>query len=161
MFDVKLTTTRRSTACGPACLKMLLDYYGVNVELDTLIEECNVTVNGCSANDLLRVGRTHGLTNMAAYQETPDDLLKQDRPAIVWWRYNHYIVYCGMNEAGDVVIANPMQGCYPIDKASFAALCSGLAAGYCVALCNGAPRNQFNTVDFFGENEPEPEYFDE
>ena len=35
MFDVKLVTSRKSSYCGPCCLKMILDYYG----LETLTEE--------------------------------------------------------------------------------------------------------------------------
>lgn len=139
MFDVKLVTTRHTTACGPACLKMLLGYYGIEAELDTLIEECGVTVNGCTAGDLIRVGRAHGLAEMSSWQEGLEDVFRQDRPAIIWWQYNHFIVYCGLNDAGEPVIANPMRGRYAIDRGTFAALCSGFQPGTCVALCNGKP----------------------
>ena len=139
MFDVKLTTTRHATACGPACLKMLLAYYGIEAELDALIEECGVTVNGCTAGDLIRVGRAHGLAEMSSWQEGLEDVFRQDRPAIIWWQYNHFIVYCGLNDAGEPVIANPMRGRYAIDRGTFAALCSGFKPGTCVALSNGKP----------------------
>ncbi len=66
MFDVKLTTTKHQVACGCACLKMLLDYYGIDVDLDTLIEECGLSVNGCSMTTLMRVARLHGLNDVGA-----------------------------------------------------------------------------------------------
>ena len=139
MFDVKLTTTRHATACGPACLKMLLAYYGIEAELDALIEECGVTVNGCTAGDLIRVGRAHGLAEMSSWQEGLEDVFYQDRPGIIWWHYDHFVVFCGLNDAGEPVIANPMRGRFAIDRGSFRALCSGIEPGTCVALCNGKP----------------------
>ena len=139
MFDVKLVTTRHTTACGPACLKMLLAYYGIVAELDTLIEECGVTVNGCTARDVVRVARAHGLEEMTSWKEDPEDVLRQDRPGIIWWHYDHFVVFCGLNDAGEPVIANPMRGRFAIDRGSFKALCTGIEPGTCIALCNGKP----------------------
>lgn len=141
MFDVKLVTTTKSTACGPACLAMLLGYYDTEVDLDTLIAECGLSVNGCTAKDMLRVGRAHGMDDFAAFQQTPEDLIRQDRPAIVWWRYNHWVVFCGLNDAGDVVICNPSRGRFAIDQQSFSVMCAGLEDGTVVTLCNGEPED--------------------
>ena len=154
MYDITPVTTAHHTACGPACLKMLLAYYGHDAELDDLIRECGMSVNGCSAKDVLRVGRAHGLADMAAYREDADALLRQDRPAIIHWRYNHFVVYCGLNDKGEPVISNPGRGQYPIDVGTFATLYTG------VALVNGHPVDLL-PEDYFGENEPEPNYFDE
>ncbi len=134
MYDVTPYTCEKSRACGPTSLKMLLDYYGVSVELDQLIEECGVTVAGCSAVDLMRVGRAHGL-DMIAFSMTPDELLRQDRPAIVWWKYVHWVVIAGMDDAGQAVICNPSIGRFTIDAGTFGALYSG------VSLWNGAPES--------------------
>ena len=38
MFDILPVTTDHMAACGPACLKMLLAYYGIEVPLDQLID---------------------------------------------------------------------------------------------------------------------------
>lgn len=131
MFDVIPVTTDRETACGPACLKMLLGYYGVDVDLDTLIAECNVSVAGCSGGDLKRVGKAHGL-DMIAYGMDAEELIRQDRPAIVWWKYAHWCVFAGQDD-GAVVISNPASGKFRIDKGTFASLYSG------VSLWNGDP----------------------
>lgn len=152
MFDVDIVTSKGDTDCGPACLKMLLGYYGVDVSLDDLIAECGVQISGCSGRDLLRVGRAHGL-DMEAFRMDPDELIRQDRPAIVWWSYTHWVVMCGLDDHGNVIIANPSRGRFGIDQESFSKLYSG------VAVFNGNPDELSN--DFFGENEPEPEYFDD
>ena len=155
MFDITLTTTNRQTCCAPACLKMLLDFYGHGAPLDTLIEECGVSVIGCTAADVLRVGRAHGLEGMSAWKMDADTVMRNDRPAILWWHYNHFVVFAGLNAQGEPVICNPMRGMFAIDAGTFRARYSG------VALCNGHPSDILPADDYFGEHEPEPDYFDD
>jgi len=153
LYDIDLVTTDRGTCCAPACLNMLLKYYGHDAPLDQLIEECGVGVAGCGANDVLRVGRAHGLEPFAAWRMDAATVMRTDRPAIIWWNYNHFVVFAGLNEAGEPVICNPQRGMYPIDAGTFAARYTG------VALCAGQP-NDIMPADYFGEDEPEPDYFE-
>lgn len=141
VFDVTPITTDRPFDCGPASLKMLLAYYGIEASLEELREECDTRLSGCSMATLARVGRAHGLKDLMLYGETAADLLKQDRPAVIWWMYNHFVVFCGRDEKGDVVICNPARGRYPIDVGTFVAKCCGTQLGQKVALCNGKPED--------------------
>ena len=134
MFDVIPVTSSREMDCGPTCLKMLLAYYRTDVPLDDLIRECNVTIGGCSAGDLNRAGTAHGL-DMKAFRMDAVELIRQDRPAIVWWKYGHFCVFCGCDEVGKVVIANPDLGMYRMSAGMFSSLYSG------VALFNGDPED--------------------
>lgn len=118
MFDVKPITTPRPTDCGATCLAMLLDYYGQEYDLDALTRECRTTVAGCSAADVNRAGRAHGL-DMKAWEMSAESALRNDRPAIIWWRYNHFVVLCGTDENGQVVICNPDRGRYRISPGTF------------------------------------------
>lgn len=135
MFDITPVTTRHRTACGPACLKMLLAWYGIEADLDQLIEECGVRVDGCTAADILRVARLHGLEDVHAYQADAASVLRQDRPGILYWLHNHFVIYAGLNDAGAPVICNPARGRYAIDAESFCSLYSG------VMLSNGMPED--------------------
>lgn len=135
MFEIDFCSQRRETCCGPASLKMLLGYYGVDVAFDTLVEECHVSVDGCTAVDLLRVGRAHGLASLSAWQTDAEDVLKQDRPAILYWRGTHFLVYGGLNEQDEPVLYNPARGVYAIDRGTFAVLFSG------IMLSNGMPED--------------------
>lgn len=135
MFEMEFVSQKRETCCGPASLKMLLGYYGVDVAFDALIEECGVSVDGCTAGDLLRVGRAHGLEGLSAYQTDAEDVLKQDRPAILHWRGAHFLVYGGLNEKDEPVLYNPGRGVYAIDRGTFAVLFSG------IMLSNGTPED--------------------
>ena len=145
MFDVKPITSPLPSDCGATCMKMLLAYYGQDVDLDQLIKDCNTTIRGCSGRDLLRAGRKYGL-DMTAWKEidakgdVPEgakvidvDILEQDRPAIIWWKYNHWCLFCGMDDKGKVVICNPDLGRYRMDPGTFRAFYSK------VSLCNGEP----------------------
>ena len=134
MYDITPVTSQKSVVCGPCCLKMLLAYYGTEVDLDTLITECGVTVAGCSAKDLLRVGRAHGL-DMAAFSESADDALTADRPGIVWWKYSHFVVCCGLDDEGKAVVCDPIRGRYRVTQGTFKSFYSG------VALYNGQPED--------------------
>lgn len=134
MFDVRPLTMKSSVDCGPTCLTMLLDYYEKEADQDAITKECNVNLSGCTAKDILRVGKAHGL-DMIAFQMDADELIRQDRPAITWWRYNHFVVMSGRNEKGDVVICNPYSGRFAIDVESFSKIYAG------VAIFNGDPED--------------------
>ena len=90
MYDVIPVTSPKNYDCGATCLKMLLAYYGIDIPLEDLIRECNTRMIGCSGGDLLRVGRAHGLKDMKAYSMDAEELIRHDRPGIIWWKYGHW-----------------------------------------------------------------------
>lgn len=126
MYDVKPITSDRPTDCGATCLKMLLDYYGIDVPLDQLTKDCNTRLIGCTAADVLRAGRLHGV-EMHAYKTDLDGILKVDRPAIIWWKRKHFCVLCGIDEGGNIVIINPDRGRYRMSKSLFNCWYSGIS----------------------------------
>lgn len=142
MYDVIPVTSDKPLDCGPTCLKMLLAYYGIDVPLEQLAEECGITVSGCTGADLMRVGRAHGL-DMQCYSMDADELVRQDRPAIVYWRYSHFVVFAGRDTDGRVAICNPDRGRYRMTEGTFAAIASGLDEhpGQVIAIFNGEPHD--------------------
>lgn len=135
VYDVTPITSPKKFDCGATCLQMLLDYYGTQVPLDQLTEELNTRLIGCTAKDMIRVGNAHGL-DVKAWKETAEDVLRQDRPSIVWWKYCHWIVVCGVDEeTGKVVICNPDKGRYKLSIANFEAMYTG------ICLTNGDPED--------------------
>lgn len=127
MFDVIPVTSPKPTDCGATCMKMLLEYYGVHTELDTLIAECNTRVIGCSMKELMRVGRAHGL-DMRSFKMDAEEVASVDRPSIIWWKYNHFCICCGKDDNGNVVICNPDRGRYRMSMGLFKSYYSGIAA---------------------------------
>lgn len=134
MFDIVPVTSPRPTDCGATCLKMLLSYYGIEADLDELVKACNTRVIGCTGKDLCRAGRERGL-DMKAWKSDAADVLISDRPAIIWWMYNHWVVYGGIDDYGRVVIYNPDKGRYRISPGTFASFYTG------VAISNGMPED--------------------
>lgn len=134
MYDVIPVTSPKNYDCGETCLKMLLAYYGTDIPLEDLIRECNTRMIGSSARDLCCVGKAHGL-DIKIFQMDAEELIRQDRPAIIWWKYRHWCVFCGQDEAGKIVICNPDLGRYRMSEALFASFYTG------VSLWNGEPHD--------------------
>jgi len=126
MYDINPITSDKETDCGATCLKMLLDYYGIDVPLDRLIKDCNTRLIGCTAADVINAGRLHGV-RMHAYKTDIDGVLNVDRPAIIWWKKSHFCILCGVDDAGSIVICNPDRGRYRMSKSLFGAWYSDIA----------------------------------
>lgn len=135
MFDIEAITSPKPTDCGATCLKMLLAYYGVDVPLAQLVNDCNTRISGCTAKDILVAGRLHGLNDMIAFKMDADELIRQDRPAIIWWRFNHWVVFDGVDDEGKVVICNPDKGRYRMSKGTFTSFYTD------ISLWNGEPHD--------------------
>lgn len=134
MFDIEPVTSTISNDCGATCLKMILAYYGQDIPLEELIKECNTRLIGCSAGDIMRAGRLHEL-DMKAYKMDAEELVNQDRPSIILWRYNHFVVLCGKDEEGKVVVCNPDLGRYRMSFNTFKCFFTE------VCLFNGEPHD--------------------
>ena len=132
MFEITPITSRNELDCGATCLKMLLAYYGTDVPLETLSRECRTRAVGCTLLDIKKAGAKHGL-DMHAYKIDGEEVIRQDRPSIVWWGHNHFCVCGGRDESGKVVIYDPDRGRYRLTEGSFNSIYSG------IALFNGIP----------------------
>nr|WP_309484609.1 NHLP family bacteriocin export ABC transporter peptidase/permease/ATPase subunit [Streptomyces himalayensis] len=81
--------------CGAASLAMVLGHYGKHVPLEELRIACGVSRDGSRASNLLKAARSYGLQakgmqmDLAALEGVPG-------PAILFWEFNHYVVYDGM-----------------------------------------------------------------
>ncbi|MFJ9413466.1 NHLP family bacteriocin export ABC transporter peptidase/permease/ATPase subunit [Streptomyces sp. NPDC101227] len=81
--------------CGAASLAMVLAHYGKHVPLEELRIACGVSRDGSRASNLLKAARSYGLTAKGMQME-PAALAEVQAPAILFWEFNHYVVYDGM-----------------------------------------------------------------
>jgi ATP-binding cassette, subfamily C, bacterial len=94
--------------CGAASLGILLRYYGLWMPLEQLRVDCGVTRDGSKASNLLKAARRMGLESRGIRCEI-DALLKLEPPAILFWNFNHFLVFEGVSE-GKICLNDPATG---------------------------------------------------
>ena len=85
--------------CGAAALGAMLAYYRKFVPLEELRIECGVTRDGVKASNILKAAARYGLDGHG-YRVELDTLETVPLPAIIYWRFNHFIVYEGKTSRG-------------------------------------------------------------
>ncbi|MFI2644090.1 NHLP family bacteriocin export ABC transporter peptidase/permease/ATPase subunit [Streptomyces sp. NPDC018610] len=80
--------------CGAASLAMVLGHYGRHVPLEELRIACGVSRDGSRASNLLKAARGYGLSAKGMQMDTAA-LAEVQAPAILFWEFNHYVVYDG------------------------------------------------------------------
>ncbi|MEU6894702.1 NHLP family bacteriocin export ABC transporter peptidase/permease/ATPase subunit [Streptomyces sp. NPDC046557] len=98
--------------CGAAALAMVLGHHGRFVPLEELRIACGVSRDGSRAANLLRAARGYGLQAKGMQMDLA--ALSRVRPAaILFWEFNHYVVYDGMTRRfgrRGVYVNDPAKG---------------------------------------------------
>jgi len=94
--------------CGAASLGIILRHYNRWIPLEQLRVDCGVTRDGSKASNLLKAARRIGLDSKGIRCEV-DALLKLEPPVILFWNFNHFLVFEGVSE-GKVCLNDPATG---------------------------------------------------
>lgn len=105
---MKLVRQVDRTDCGPACLAMVLGYWGRKEPLYRLRTLAGTTQSGTSMLGLVRAGRQLGL-EVRALEADLEGLRTLRTPLVLHWEHNHYVVLVRLTPR-KVQIADPAVG---------------------------------------------------
>jgi ATP-binding cassette, subfamily B, bacterial len=104
--------------CGPACLKMVAEFYKMNFTLESLRKKCYITREGVSFLGLSEAADSLGFRTLGV--RIPFEMLTENvpLPCIVHWRQKHFIVVYKI-KSGKVWVADPAIGLVKYNKDEF------------------------------------------
>jgi NHLM bacteriocin system ABC transporter peptidase/ATP-binding protein len=103
--------------CGAAALGTILAFYGKHVPLEELRLECGVTRDGVKASNIIKAASRYAL-DAHGYRVELEGLEELSRPSIIYWKFQHFVVYEGKNSAG-YHINDPASGHRVVPTAEF------------------------------------------
>ena len=104
--------------CGAACLAMIMAYYKKWVSLEQVRQDCGVSRDGSSADNVLKAARNYGF-DADAYKAEPDELKENGSfPCIIHWNLDHFVVLNGF-KGNKAYINDPAMGSYSVSMEEF------------------------------------------
>ncbi|WNO59767.1 peptidase domain-containing ABC transporter [Rheinheimera sp. MMS21-TC3] len=94
--------------CGLACIAMVANHHGHQLDLTTLRNRYSVSLKGANLQQLMQLGNQLGLTPRALKLDL-DDLKNLRTPCILHWEMNHFVVLKKVHRDG-ITILDPAMG---------------------------------------------------
>lgn len=94
--------------CGLACIAMVANHHGHQLDLTTLRNRYSVSLKGANLQQLMQLGNQLGLTPRALKLDL-DDLKNLRTPCILHWEMNHFVVLKKVHRNG-ITILDPAMG---------------------------------------------------
>src|SRR5258708_3219373 len=92
-----------ATDCGPACLTMVLGYFGKSVRLEDVRSATGFSRLGTDALTLVETARFYGLRGRGIKIRDIDALRFLEPASILHWRFNHFLGFLRIYPHGAAV----------------------------------------------------------
>lgn len=108
-----------SNDCGPACLQMILSYFGKKFQLRELKALCNPELLGVTIQDLSSIAIKLGLNTECVLVDI-EEMKEMPLPAILYWKQSHFVVlYRIATKKNHYYIADPSFGKMKMNENEF------------------------------------------
>ena len=111
--------------CGIACLAMVLAHHGVRMDLTTLRARLALSRRGTTLRELCTAASDLGLVPEAVQADLVQ-LACLTRPAILHWRFDHFVVLDGLDRDGALIL-DPARGRRRVSHAELSDAYTGIA----------------------------------
>lgn len=98
----------QAAECGLACVGMIANYLGHDVDMVSLRRRFNTSLKGATLADLMSIANRLGMASRALRLEM-DSLDKLKLPCILHWEFSHFVVLKSVGKRG-IVIHDPARG---------------------------------------------------
>ncbi len=120
----KITFQRDTKDCGPACLHMISDFYGIKLDLEQLREDCYLGRNGVSLLNIKKAAEKIGFKTLAIKANIEELIDSVPFPCILYWKQNHFVLLYDHIEKGllyneKFVVADPGHGIVKLERNDF------------------------------------------
>lgn len=122
---IPLILQSEAAECGLACLAMVAGHYGYVSDLPRLRQRFSVSMHGINMAQLLDIAETLKLTGRALQLEV-EELHHLQRPCILHWDMNHFVVLKGVKR-NSVCILDPAMGERHLTHEEFSKHFTGIA----------------------------------
>jgi len=125
--DVKVPVIIQMEAveCGAAALAMVLAYHGYYEPLEKVRVQCGVSRDGSNAKYLMLAAEHYGLKCRAFRISDSADLEQHPKPSIIFWNFNHFVVYCG-RKGKTFFLNDPASGSVQVTEEEFETSFTGI-----------------------------------
>ncbi|HFK5528355.1 TPA: peptidase domain-containing ABC transporter [Elizabethkingia anophelis] len=108
-----------SQDCGLACLKMVSQYYGVNISnTNPFIAESNLLKQGITISDLAQTSKDIGFNTLVIKLDFDKALENVPLPAVFFWNQNHFVIVYKITHSR-VYVSDPAFGRTVYSKKEF------------------------------------------
>lgn len=109
MSKFPISIQRDCMQCGIVCLQMICKYYGKNLTLNFLSKFCHVSSEGISLLAIDNISKAIGF-NTVSTLSTINNLSLNNKPCILHWNQNHFVVLYKVKKGKEFSVADPSKG---------------------------------------------------